>query len=66
MIKREKYLNQINNTLSDIDKILFLIGARQVGKTSLIKSLEEFNYISNHESLWLYGDDLALESIQSA
>ena len=40
MIKREKYINQINKILN-LNKSIFLVWARQVGKTSIMKYIQE-------------------------
>ncbi len=58
MFKREKYLKKIIEELNDFSTILFLIWARQVGKTTLLESLLYFNYIKEKESLFLYWDEL--------
>lgn len=59
MIKREKYLQQIQKELSVKDTILFLIGARQVGKSTLLESLFDFEYLSQEETLLISGDKIA-------
>jgi predicted AAA+ superfamily ATPase len=42
IVKRDKYLNKILQNISNKDEILFLIGPRQAGKTTLLKSLVYF------------------------
>ena len=51
MIKREKYLIKISSAFQTVP-IVVLIGARQVGKTSLMKSIE-----TDAKSLFLNGQD---------
>ena len=65
MIERKKYLSKIKKDLSKKENILFLIGARQVGKTTLLKSLLEFGYISKEETLFLQGDSLVSFGIKN-
>lgn len=59
MIKRQKYLDLIQKELEQKDTILFLIGARQVGKTTLLRSLEEFGYISPEATVFVDGDKVS-------
>jgi len=59
MIKREKILEKINKKLDNKNKILFLIWARQVWKTTLLKSLIEFWYLNKDEWIFLFWDELA-------
>ena len=63
MIKRTRYLQQISQELSDTDKILFLIWARQVGKSTLLKSLFEFDYIPLETSYQILWDELSFQNI---
>ncbi len=65
MVKRYKYLNLIQKYLPHTDKILFLLGPRQVGKTTLLKSLFEFNIIDKKHSLFLFWDELAWYGVNS-
>ena len=58
IFKRRKYLLTIQDQLKDLDTILFLVWARQVGKTTILKSLFEFWYIDKNKSLWLDGEKL--------
>ena len=58
IIKREKYLNKILKDLSKLDKILFVIWARQVWKTTILQSLLKFGYIPAENTLFLQGDKL--------
>ena len=53
IFKRQKYLQKIEKSLQDKSKVLFLIWPRQAGKTTLLKSLVEFEIISNQETLFL-------------
>ena len=58
MFRRNLYLEKIEKELENHDEILFLIWARQVWKTSLLKSLIEFWYIKEENTLFLYWDKL--------
>lgn len=58
MIKRTWYLDRIQEQLSDLQRVLFLIGARQVGKTSLLHSLVHFGYIKQSEVVMIEWDRL--------
>ena len=58
IFERKKYLQKIQKELNDSETILFLIWARQVGKTTLLKSLLEFGYIKKEQTLWIDGDYL--------
>ncbi len=58
MFRREKYLKKIEKQLNDLETILFLMGARQVGKTTLLKSLIRFWYIDENNTLFLQWDEL--------
>lgn len=53
IFKRQKYLQKIEKSLQDKLKILFLVWPRQAGKTTLLKSLVEFEIISKQETLFL-------------
>ena len=59
MILREKYTSKIEQYLK-VTNSIFLIGARQVGKTSIMKSLTEHEIIPAKNSFYLNFDDIAL------
>lgn len=61
LYKREKYLNKISQKIKKMDEILFLVGARQVGKTTLLKSLIKFGYIDKNDFLWIDGDKITIK-----
>lgn len=63
--KRSYYLDKIEKELPNTDTILFLIWARQVGKTTLLQSLKDFKYINPEQTLSLYGDDMFWKEITS-
>ncbi len=56
IFERKQYLDKIKHFLSDTNKILFLIWARQVGKTTLLKSLIEFWIIPANQVIFLSWD----------
>lgn len=58
MIKRQRYLDKINKELLDLDRILFVIWARQVGKTTLLKALIEFWYIPKEQTYGISWDTI--------
>jgi hypothetical protein len=57
MIERQLE-NSIKNKLNK-DKAIILLGARQVGKTTLIKNI----FKNNKEVLWLNGDELDVQAL---
>ncbi len=59
MIKREKYINQINQILA-LNKSIFLVGARQVGKTSIMKYIWEN---IKKKSFYINFDEIATSSL---
>ena len=54
-ISRDKYLEKIRKSLSR-EKVTFLIGARRVGKTTLMKAIQE--KVKGSKSLYISFDDL--------
>ena len=65
MYKRKYYLEKIQQTFNDKERILFLVWGRQVGKTTLLKSLIEFGLIPQEKSFFLNWDEL-FEEFQNA
>jgi len=53
IFKREKYLNQILENISNKEEILFLVWPRQAWKTTLLKSLTYFGYFQDDEVIFL-------------
>jgi len=53
IFQRKKYLEKLKQSLSDKDKILFLIWPRQAGKTTLLQSLTGFSIVDKEEVLFL-------------
>ena len=53
IFKREKYLNQILENISNKEEILFLVWPRQAWKTTLLKSLTYFGYFRADEVIFL-------------
>ena len=64
MIKREKYLNKITEKLNNNNKILFLIWARQVWKTTLLQGLVKYKIINWKNTFFLYWDEISSLWIQ--
>jgi len=62
--KRDYYLQKIQASLDDLERILFVVGARQVGKTTLLKSLIEFGIVGKDETFFLEGDKF-FEEVQN-
>ena len=58
IFKRKKYIEKISRFLSDTDKILFVVWARQVWKTTLLKSLLHFWIIPEDKVLFVNWDQL--------
>ncbi len=59
MIFRKKYINNIKNNL-DIFSGVFLVWHRQVGKTSIMKSLIEFDIIPENQSIYINMDEISI------
>ena len=57
MYKRKKYLSKIENAFQNVP-IVILIGARQVGKTSIMQSMEFSKKI-----LFLNGQDIEIAAL---
>lgn len=57
-IERDRYVKLIKEQLWDQNTILFLIGARQVGKTTLLKSLVSKGILEEETTLYVDGDKL--------
>jgi predicted AAA+ superfamily ATPase len=60
MIRREKYISKIENIL-DMNKSIFLVWARQVWKTSLMKYVKN-NLEKSKKSFYLNFDEIATSS----
>lgn len=58
MFKRKVYIEKISKELDNKNDILVLVWARQVWKTTILKSLIDFSYIKEDETLFLYWDEL--------
>ena len=52
IFKRERYLNQILENISNKEEILFLVWPRQAWKTTLLKSLTYFGYFKGDEIIF--------------
>lgn len=61
--KRKYYLQKIQDSLKDIDNILFIVWWRQVWKTTLLKSLVEFWIIEEEQVFYINWDELFEEFI---
>lgn len=59
MFLREKYTKKIEKYLEIVPSI-FLVGSRQVGKTSILKSLVEKEIIDEKETVYINFDDFLL------
>ncbi len=59
MILRNKYINAIKNNL-DVFAGVFLVWHRQVGKTSLMLSLIEFDIIPKSQSVYINMDEISI------
>lgn len=59
MILRKKYIDNILSYLKVVNSI-FLIGARQVWKTTILKSLIEFNFLNKEKSFYVNFDEFVL------
>jgi len=58
MFLRKKYVDKILQYLKVVNSV-FLVGARQVGKTTILKSLVEFGYLPN-STLYVNFDDFVI------
>lgn len=58
IFRRKRYLDRIKKFLDNTDKILFLVWARQVWKTTILKSLVKFGIIKENEVLFINWDQL--------
>ncbi len=65
IFKREKYLNIIKKQLDNKDTILFLVGARQVGKTTILQSLVYFDIIPQEKTLFVNWEEILSLGIKS-
>lgn len=61
MFLREKYIDKIKQYIGIVNSV-FLIWSRQVWKTSILKSLLEFDIIDQNKSFYLNFDDIALQN----
>lgn len=59
MILRNKYINKIKHHL-DIFSGVFLVWHRQVGKTSIMQSLIEYNIIPKSHSVYINMDEISI------
>ena len=62
MIKRQKYIDMIK-MIVEVKKSVFLVWSRQVGKTSLMKSLEEFDIFPGKKYCYINFDQVVLRWI---
>ena len=62
MFFRKRYIEKIKKYLPNKESILFLVGARQVGKTTLLKMLIDKKIIPKEQALWIDGDQLNISS----
>ncbi len=62
MFFRKKYINKIKKYLPNKENILFLIGARQVWKTTLLRMLIEKWIIDGDKTFWIDGDKIDIFS----
>jgi len=62
MFFRKKYIDKIKKYLPNKENILFLIGARQVWKTTLLRMLIEKWIIDGDKTFWIDGDKIDIFS----
>ena len=59
MFLRKKYVDKILSYLKLVNSV-FLVWARQVGKTTILKSLIEFDFLSKEKTFYVNFDDFVV------
>jgi len=59
--ERKLYLDQLEQKSKQLDKILFVIGARQVGKTTLLQTFLKKQNLNLKDFLWINWDNLLVK-----